>query len=148
VDRIAIHELSHICWYQKLDKAHKELGFELNSAANYYLKEAFATIIGECEEFSEINKGHSPTNYNVTLLRINPDGKEMEFVDFFRKLFIKERKRGVGFYEILKEVLKIGYSIQGELDDKWSFWNKYGDDEKKLHKNGYSLPINLRITNT
>jgi len=137
VDRIAIHELSHMCWYQKLEKAYKELGFELNHATNYYLKEAFAAIIGECEEFSKINGGHSPANNNVSLLRVVSNGKEMEFVDFFRKLFNEGRKKGLDFDAILKEVLRIGQGIQNELDEKWSLWNKYGDSPDKLSESGY-----------
>ncbi|MFH2109394.1 MAG: hypothetical protein ABII16_02965 [Patescibacteria group bacterium] len=141
VDRIAIHELSHICWYQKIELAHKELGFKLNSATNYYLKEAFATIIGECEEFLKVNSGFSPTNYNTSLLRVNSDGEEIGFVDFFRRFFNKEREKGFGFDTILRGVLKIGCGIQGELDKKWSLWNKYGDDLDKLSKSGYQSPV-------
>jgi hypothetical protein len=144
VDRIAIHELSHICWYQKLEKAYKELGFELNSAANYYLKEAFATIIGEGEEFTAVNGGYCRTNYNTSLLRIDLGGKEMEFVDFFRNYFNERRKKGFDFYTILKEVLKVGYDIQKELDEKWSLWNKYGDNPDKLSESGYQSLIVIR----
>ena len=145
VDRIAVHELSHICWYQKLEITYKELGFELNYATNYYLKEAFAAIIGECEEFSKVNGGHSPANYNVSLLRVNSDGKEMEFVDFFRKLFNEGRRKRFDFYTILKEVLRIGYGIQNELDEKWSLWNKYGDNPGKLSGGGYQSPIVIGV---
>jgi len=144
VDRIAIHELSHICWYQKLEKAYKELDFELNTAANYYLKEAFATLIGESEEFSKVNGGYSPTNHNTSLLRIELGGKEMEFVDFFRNYYNERRKKGFDFYTILKEVLKMGYSIQKELDEKWSLWNKYGDNPDKLSESGYQTSIVIR----
>ena len=143
VDRIAIHELSHICWYQKLDEVHKKLDFKLNNAANYYLKEAFASIIGECDEFSKINKGRSLANYNTAILRVRVGSEEMGFVNYFRKVFEEGRRTRASFCSILEEVLKVCYSIQNTLDKKWSIWDKYGDDREKLLKMEYQSPINI-----
>ena len=70
----------------------------------------------------------------------------MEFVDFFRNYYNERRKKGFDFYTILKEVLKMGYSIQKELDEKWSLWNKYGDNPDKLSESGYQTSIVIRQT--
>lgn len=144
VDRIAIHELSHICWYQKLEKVYEDLDFTLNEAANYYLKEAIAAIIGESREFLRINKGFSPANKNVALLQVKVGSNEIGFVDFFRNFFAGKERTETSFDVLAKEVVLVCFSIQDKLDKKMAIWNKHGDELSRTQKEEYQIPIPIQ----
>lgn len=130
VDRIAIHELTHVVWYKLVPCIYKKLNLKLNNAANYYLKESIAVIVCENKVFNNINGGFSPQNKDLSLLKVKQNDAELCFVDYAKNIY----NQSENFNDFLTTIIKKVYAIQNKLENKQDIWNKYGFSEEELTK--------------
>lgn len=147
---IAIHEISHMMFYEIMAKIYNKPAEEvIGWTSTYFLKELVAPIIMNQKELKEILG--SKDSYGNSFLKhiyVMSDDKIIQITKFFQNLYEHYRyEKKLNFAETLKIMVKIIASITQEIESKNKLWNQCGnkiaENEKKF--NFYKEPIKIRL---
>ena len=142
---VAIHEISHLVFYDILGKM--EIKME-NDIKNYF-KEALAVVLINQQPLSNILglKDYTGNPEIQDIFIKEKDDKEIRLIDFIGKYYqtIKiERKER--FNTFIKEILNMIIPLSENFSEKRKIWNTYGNkifEDKNLLKQ-YRIPIKIR----
>lgn len=120
---VAVHEISHLMFFQQLNK----LGIQLSKGTTHLFKEALTAAILQDENLSELlNYKHTEVNPEIKELYVKKDSHVLKATDYLFGLLIKNIDLNKNFLEQLRESLEEFKKSDKTFDEKMDFWNKHG----------------------
>lgn len=146
---IAAHEISHLIFYDFLEKmniAERKKG--PNEDVKNYFKETLTAVLLNQKPLSDIlklkNYSGNPEIHGLKIQKSN--GKIDSFFDFLQNYYQTNKiKKEKHFSVFLKEIIGLLELVAKEFSKKRSIWNRYGNQLSKNHKAfaDYQKPIKI-----
>ena len=120
---VAAHEISHLLFFQHLNK----LGIQLSKGTTHLFKEALtAAILQDAKLSAFLDYKHTEVNPEIKELYVKKNGRVLKATDYLFYLLIENMDLNKNFLEQLKESLEEFKKSDKDFDEKMDFWNKHG----------------------
>ncbi len=119
---VSAHEISHMIFFEILQKEKIELSAKLN----YFIKELIAPVLVYQDDFKGCFEKMIVGNYNVLEIYFEENGKLIKAFDYFYEMFSKYRSEKRGFNSFLNDMVSICRKIELEIVEKREFDNVHG----------------------
>lgn len=145
---IGMHEISHMIFFEYLEKIQSGSKIKLHKDTQHFLKEAITTALLNQRESMLVlkKKKKEPGNSEIQELYItNKNGAPQKLIDLIGKRYVYYKKKGVLFQDFLKYFVLLTHTAEQEFNKRRKMWNTHGREiltNKKL-LDQYKKPIKL-----
>ena len=139
---VAVHEISHLVFFQYLEK----FEVQLSEGTKHLLKEVLtAAILQDAKLSALLNYKHVDVNPEIRELYVKKGGRVLKATDYLFGLFIENVDLNKNFFGQIKELFEEFKKSDKVFDEKMDFWHKHGKSifkDEGLSKQ-YQKPIPL-----